>query len=540
MDSDSSSEVASGHSGNNRGGAMRSIRYPLRVALIVDGTALWRWAVEALAIAIRRDRIEIAAVVICSSPRQRNFRAFVRTPRAAERQPFEHLLEGNVATIVAGEDGLRPASRTKLASLGLDVAISFAPPARSGKFPARYGVLSWSHLLQDRPLAFDELESDARCVAVSIQRLSPLGTAETLAQGSFRIERHSWRETQESVLSGAACLLDKALARCAGPHPAARPAASPDDRSPGFARMARLLGVVTMRKVQRILGGGFRRKAWRLLETDRPASAALAGDLSIRAETLPLPGDTDFMADAFYLDPDGSEIVCERMPKGAAFGAIAHLRSQASSSGSLLGASQKHFSYPCVVKQGDRLFLLPEVADWSAPFLIQFDSASGSAGPEIPLKGLEGERLLDPTLIVRDNAFFLFASPARRYRQLDTLLLFVADRLDGPYRPHPMNPIVIDPASARPGGRIQELDGQLLRFGQDNSRGYGAGICVARIDTLTPDDYREQKLGRIRLAGMEGPHTVDFSTQRMIMDGYRNEVDPLAFVAKLRPRPFRF
>jgi hypothetical protein len=277
-----------------------------------------------------------------------------------------------------------------------------------------------------------------------------------------------------------------------------------------------------------------------LLEADRPAPAAFAGELSIAGDALPLPGDADFLADAFYLDPDGQEIVCERMAKGASFGDIAYFKSRRTVSSSVLGASHRHFSYPCVVHSGDRIFLLPEVADWSAPFLVELDPVSGSAGEQVPIRGLEKERLLDPTLVVRDDRFWLFASPAQRYRQLDTLLLFVADRIEGPYEPHPMNPIVLDPACARPGGRVQEIDGQLLRFGQDNSRGYGAGLSVAQIETLTPDIYHERPLGRIRLRGMEGPHTIDFSARRMIFDGYRNVVDPLAFVTRLRPRPFRF
>jgi len=301
--------------------------------------------------------------------------------------------------------------------------------------------------------------------------------------------------------------------------------------------MARLAGALVLRKAHRFVQGGFWRKAWRLFEADTPAT--FAGELTIASDALPL-AVRQFLADPFYVDPEGREIVCERMQSGTAFGDIVRLKSRNGASQPLMGAHHRHFSYPYVFPWEGRLYLLPEVADWSAPFLAEFDAASGSAGPSIPIKGLENERLLDPTLIARDGAFWLFASPARRYRQLDTLLLFVADRIDGPYRPHPMNPVVIDPSCARPGGRLQEIDGQLLRFGQDNARGYGAGLTVARIDTLTPDVYSERPVGHIRLAGMQGPHTVDFAARRMIMDGYRNVVDPFAFAARLRPRPFRF
>src|SRR5262245_6408751 len=120
---------------------------PLRAALIVDGPRLWRWAVDALALAIERGRIEIAAIIVRTPPASRTFRAFVRTPRAGELHSYQHLLSPDAAPAVV--------ELQQATSLDLDIAISFSSSRDLVAFPARHGVLSWSHLLEMRPLGFE-------------------------------------------------------------------------------------------------------------------------------------------------------------------------------------------------------------------------------------------------------------------------------------------------------------------------------------------------------------------------------------------------
>lgn len=78
------------------------------------------------------------------------------------------------------------------------------------------------------------------------------------------------------------------------------------------------------------------------------------------------------------------------------------------------------------------------------------------------------------------------------------------------------------------GGRITLHDGQLIRFGQNNSRGYGAGLTMSYITKLTPTVYSENKFGDIRIDNASGPHTLDIHKDKMVLDFYTNKFSVLA------------
>jgi hypothetical protein len=73
----------------------------------------------------------------------------------------------------------------------------------------------------------------------------------------------------------------------------------------------------------------------------------------------------------------------------------------------------------------------------------------------------------------------------------DTLSLFSAAKLQGPWQPHPANPILIDKASARPAGAVVLRDGKMWRPVQDCSRGYGTGIGIAEVTRLDETGYSQ-------------------------------------------------
>ena len=79
----------------------------------------------------------------------------------------------------------------------------------------------------------------------------------------------------------------------------------------------------------------------------------------------------------------------------------------------------------------------------------------------------------------------------------DELFLFHSEDLIGPWTPHPMNPVVSDVRSARPGGHLFLRDGQLIRPSQDSAGRYGRAIVFNRIDRLTPTEYSETPIGRL-------------------------------------------
>jgi hypothetical protein len=101
---------------------------------------------------------------------------------------------------------------------------------------------------------------------------------------------------------------------------------------------------------------------------------------------------------------------------------------------------------------------------------------------------LEGEHYISPTLVRYKNLWWLFTAPEGN----DTLRLFYASDFKGPWKEHPLSPIVKkDLRTARPAGRPFVLDGALYRLGQDCYPTYGHGVRAFRITDISPTTYAE-------------------------------------------------
>lgn len=123
---------------------------------------------------------------------------------------------------------------------------------------------------------------------------------------------------------------------------------------------------------------------------------------------------------------------------------------------------------------------------------------------------IQGRHCVDPTLHRHDGRWYLFANVSEGGgSSCDDLFLFVADHLEGPYRPHPANPIVTDVRHARPAGRLFERGGRLIRPAQNCGPRYGAEVAFREVTVLDPDRYEERPLGTLALRGpgVDGCHT---------------------------------
>jgi hypothetical protein len=133
-----------------------------------------------------------------------------------------------------------------------------------------------------------------------------------------------------------------------------------------------------------------------------------------------------------------------------------------------------------------------------------------------------GRVCVDPTLHHHDGRWYLFANVAEnRNSTSDELFLFVADKLEGPYLPHPASPIVCDVRRARMAGRLFRHNGRLIRPAQDCGPGYGNAVVFNEVLELGPTVYRERQLSRLapylkRRVG--GCHTYNFDGGVEVLD----------------------
>ena len=130
---------------------------------------------------------------------------------------------------------------------------------------------------------------------------------------------------------------------------------------------------------------------------------------------------------------------------------------------------------------------------------------------------------VDPTLYFHEGHWYLFVNISESGgSNADELFLFVADSPIGPFRPHPLNPIVCDVRRARPAGRLFRHDGRLIRPGQDCAPSYGAAVVFNEVLELSPTRYHERPLARLdtrMVPSLDGCHTYNAAYQAEVLDG---------------------
>jgi hypothetical protein len=146
-----------------------------------------------------------------------------------------------------------------------------------------------------------------------------------------------------------------------------------------------------------------------------------------------------------------------------------------------------HLSYPQVFARDGEIWMLPEASASGKLTLYRAEPFPDRWVPAATL--LEGD-ISDGTLLERDGKFWLFATDRDGSigSTSDTLVVFHAPALIGPWTPHRRNPILIDRRRARPGGAVVEVDGKLLLPVQAGTGGYGAGLGLSEIIRLDPDE----------------------------------------------------
>ncbi|MCJ8151047.1 glucosamine inositolphosphorylceramide transferase family protein [Shinella sedimenti] len=145
-----------------------------------------------------------------------------------------------------------------------------------------------------------------------------------------------------------------------------------------------------------------------------------------------------------------------------------------------------HLSYPQVFDWEGSIWMLPEASASGKLTLYRAEDFPDRWRAEAVL--VEGE-ISDATLLAHGGRLWLFATDRDGFGSTsDTLVIFEAEALTGPWRPHRLNPILIDRRSARPGGAfVRDCVGRLLMPVQDGTLGYGGGLGLSELLALDSD-----------------------------------------------------
>jgi hypothetical protein len=170
-----------------------------------------------------------------------------------------------------------------------------------------------------------------------------------------------------------------------------------------------------------------------------------------------------------------------------------------------------HLSYPFVFRRGANVYMIPETSSAGRIELYRAESFPDRWTFERVL--VHDVIASDATLVAWQGRDWLFASIAGDAASTwDALGLFYADDLLSEWRPHPLNPVLIDARSARPGGAMVEMNGRLRRIAQDCHAMYGGAIVIADVERLDPEIYAQTVravLGPPRQLHGRGAHTLN-------------------------------
>jgi hypothetical protein len=148
-----------------------------------------------------------------------------------------------------------------------------------------------------------------------------------------------------------------------------------------------------------------------------------------------------------------------------------------------------HLSYPQIFERDGEIWMLPEASASNRLTLYRAERFPDRWAPETVL--LDGMAVSDATLLEHDGLLWLFATDHDGYGSTsDTLVVFHAPGLNGPWTPHRRNPILIDRRKARPGGAFRHVGGRILLPVQDGTLGYGGGLGLSELLQLDESDVR--------------------------------------------------
>jgi len=151
-----------------------------------------------------------------------------------------------------------------------------------------------------------------------------------------------------------------------------------------------------------------------------------------------------------------------------------------------------HLSYPYVFEWAGDFYMIPECHQTGSIRLYRAPQFPTQWSLEVTL--LRGPYFADPSIFRLHDKWWLFVetNPDQKH---DTLRLYYADDLRGPWFEHPKSPVVeANPRVSRPGGRVLALGDTVIRYAQDCYPRYGTRLRAFEVTDLTTTRYHEREV----------------------------------------------
>jgi hypothetical protein len=279
-----------------------------------------------------------------------------------------------------------------------------------------------------------------------------------------------------------------------------------------------------MRRAKAILRDHFASDVWAIGCIAEPIGNFLNSRTVSATSWLEIPTAEGFVADPFPWPGRDGAILYERFSHRTGRGTIEALVPDSNGERRVLPLGlniPSHLSYPCTYADSNLVLCLPEMFGERRQLIYRL---APDAPPAVHALVAEDVAMADPTLFRHDGLHWIAYNDAQLGMH-ENLCLLYAKRLEGPWLPHPHNPVKMDVRSSRPGGTPFVVDGALFRPAQDCSRSYGCALVINKVLICNPEQYREEPIARLRPdpAGRypDGCHTLSITSDGILFDGKR-------------------
>ena len=542
---------------------------PIRFGVLCDGLKIPTWQARSMEELRRVPGTSLALVVFSadklpagSRPTSVLFRAYVAShpPRALRPVDMALAFQGvpSLQCNTTTQDGLAQrydeSDVRRIQAFDLDFLLQCRSGVPEGEIlrGARYGV--WSFLHEDEPryggiraCLWPIYDGDPVTVGVLRRSVGGVDNGIALRSGYFRTALHSLRQNVDEVHFGvvgwpANVCQDLRLGQTAYLEGAAAATPVGPSRVPSNRQMMRFLVRQTRHALRRAVRAVFRHEEWCIGVAEVPINRFLEAHGEKRVRWLNPPERGRFIADPFGAQIDGvTHILYEDFRYATSKGVIGTIEADASGPPRVPRVAIElpvHASYPYLVVDRGEIYCIPETnasREIGLHRAVVFPTRWEKIGTLV-----SGVAALDPTVFRHEGRWWLTCTD-REIGENMPLFVWHARNLEGPWEPHPLNPVKTDIRSSRPAGTPFVHGGILYRPAQDCSRMYGGRIVINRVVRLTPTEFSEEPAATVEPFS-ESPfpdaiHTLSGVGDITLIDSKRHRFVPSAIPYVLRNRP---
>lgn len=446
----------------------------------------------------------------------------------------------------------------QIRELKLDFILRFGFGIIKGEIlkSAKFGIWSYHHgdpsQYRGQPPGFWELYNRSNLAGAVLQRLSETLDAGTILHaGQFKTERHSYVATRDRLYFGASQWVKRTCIAFAQNEQflstfEGSTESGPIYKTPNNIEMMKFLGLTVLEFIKVQFNSLFVHQQWSVAVIDGPIHEVAGLDteesqsqLLKKAKWASEPKRA-FLADPFGANIEASSqglrIFVEKYDWDQQIGEIGYIGYD-----DKLGFSDYHpafkadfhLSYPSIFEDGARQYCIPEASESGSVNILEMQDGlpiNFGSGITVPIPAV------DPTIVKHNNRYWLFCSFDTPVANTD-LHLYYSSKLEGPWSPHPLNPVKTDVRAVRPAGSLFTFEGNLYRPAQDCSVQYGGQIHVNLIAVMDEQNFEETTVAKCSPDSTGrypyGLHTLSAAGQYTIIDGARKTFIPRYFGATI-------